>query len=346
MVEGAALGVVVVAVGAAADDHLALVGLAHVAVHGVGHDDAVHDRLDGLGDQRLERDGFDRQAEARHVREVARVAGDHDAELVAVDLAPGGVDACDAVAVAADAGDLALLDDVDAHVGAGAGVSPGHGVVAGGAGAGLPEAAEDRVARAVEVDDRHDFLDPLGAHEFRVHALQRVGVGGAAVAADLVLGLGEHEHAAGRVHDVVVQVLAHGLVETARLLVDRGGGVLQVVGADDGGVAAGVAAPEPALFDHRHIGDSEVLAEVVGRGEPVAAGADDDHVVALFRLCLAPGPFPALVVGESLPGDGKDGVAFHGPRIRIRSAWDVMDPSTGRPPITTVTIRHGCDMAA
>ena len=50
VVEAAALGVGVVAVGAAADHHLALVGLAHVAMDGVGHHDHVHAGLDRLGD--------------------------------------------------------------------------------------------------------------------------------------------------------------------------------------------------------------------------------------------------------------------------------------------------------
>jgi transcriptional regulator GlxA family with amidase domain len=55
--------------------------------------------------------------------------------------------------------------------------------------------------------------------------------------------------------------------------------VIEIVRADDGGVAPGVAAAEPALVDHRDVGDPVLLGEIVGGAEPVAAGADDDDVV-------------------------------------------------------------------
>src|SRR5690606_6213856 len=96
----------------------------------------------------------------------------------------------------------------------------------------------------------------------------------------------------------------------ARLFVDRGRWVLKVVRADDGGVAAGIAAAEPALLDDRDIGDAEVLAEIVGGGEAVAAGADDQHVVFPLRLGRGPGAFPTLMVAHRLAHDGEDGIAF------------------------------------
>ena len=56
------------------------------------------------------------------------------------------------------------------------------------------------------------------------------------------------------------------------MVVDARALVLEIVGADDRGVAAGVAAAEPALLEHRDIGDAVLLREVVGGREPVAAG--------------------------------------------------------------------------
>ena len=53
--QAAALRVADVLVGARADDELALVGLADVGVDRVRHHDAGEDRLDRLGDQRLQR---------------------------------------------------------------------------------------------------------------------------------------------------------------------------------------------------------------------------------------------------------------------------------------------------
>ena len=244
--------------------------------------------------------------------------------LLAADVAFGGVDAGDLAVFGGDAFDLALLDDVHAHGGTGAGVAPGDGVMAGGAAAGLVEGAEDGVAGAVDVDDRDQFFDAVGADVFGGHTLQHVGVDGAQVAAHLVVGLGQHQQAAGGEHDVVVQVLAEGFVQAAGLFVDRGGGVLQVVRADDGGVAPGVAAAEPAFFDDRDVGDAVVLAKVVGGGKAVAACADDDGVVGFLRQRRCPGPFPTLMVAEGLARDGKYGIAFHGgpPRVTPDLSWN------------------------
>ena len=181
-----------------------------------------------------------------------------------------------------------------------------------GAAARLPERTQDRIARPVDIDDRHNLLDAGGADKFGFHALQGIGMGGAFIAADLMLCLRQHQHAAGGKHDVVVQILAHGFVKRARLFIDRGGRILQIIRADDGGVAPGIAAAEPALFDHRHIGDSEILSQVIGGRQTVAACAHDDHIIGGFRFRRSPGPFPALMIAGGLSGDGKGGVAAHG----------------------------------
>src|SRR5690349_13545575 len=86
----------------------------------------------------------------------------------------------------------------------------------------------------------------------------------------------------------------------------------EIVGADDGGVAAGIAAADPALFQDRHIGDAEFLGEVVGGGQPVAAAADDDDVVFALRLRAAPSLLPVLVIAERVPHQGEDRIGlFH-----------------------------------
>jgi hypothetical protein len=52
---------------------------------------------------------------------------------------------------AADAGDLAILDDVDAAIRRAARIAPGDRVVAGGAAAPLQRRADDRIARVGEM---------------------------------------------------------------------------------------------------------------------------------------------------------------------------------------------------
>ena len=185
----------------------------------------------------------------------------------------------------------------------------------GGAAAFLPQTTQHRIAWAVQVDDWHNFLDPLGADPFGLNPLQRIGMGGALVATDLVLGLRQHDDTTGAEHHVVVQILAHSLIKTTRFFIDRRRRILQIVRADDGGIASGVAAAQPTLFDNRDIGDAEILAKVIGGGQTMAASAHDDHIVVAFGGRRAPGALPSGMIAQGFSRDSKGRIAFHG-RIR------------------------------
>src|SRR5690606_3387567 len=100
------------------------------------------------------------------------------------------------------------------------------------------------------------------------------------------------------IHDVVVELLGKTVPQPDRVVVDRRGFVVEVVGANDRGVAAGVAAAEPALLDHRDIGDAMLAREIVGRRQPVPARADDDHFVFGPGLWRTPLRLPALVTAQ------------------------------------------------
>jgi hypothetical protein len=63
-----------------------------------------------------------------------------------VDRAARGLEARDLAAIAVDADDLAILDDVDAHLVGAARIAPGDGVVPARAAARLVIGAEDRIA--------------------------------------------------------------------------------------------------------------------------------------------------------------------------------------------------------
>ena len=117
----------------------------------------------------------------------------------------------------------------------------------------------------------------------------------------------EHHDAARRVHDVVVELLREVLPQLHRVVVDRDALVEQVVRADDGRVAAGVAAADPALLDDRDVGESVLGGEVIGRAEAVAAAADDDRVVRGLGLGLAPLLAPAPVPAEAAPQQAESG---------------------------------------
>ena len=146
---------------------------------------------------------------------------------------------------------------------------------------------------------------------FVVDAVQPVGMDVPLEHLHVVHGMRQHHHAARRIHDVVVELLAEPLPELQRMLVDRRALVPQIVRADDRRVAPGIAAAEPALLEHRDIGDAVLLGEVVGGRQPVAAAADDDDVIGRLRLGRTPLLRPVLVAGQRVAGKGEEGKARH-----------------------------------
>ena len=79
-----------------------------------------------------------------------------------------------------NAGDFAILDDVDAATIGGAGKSPDHGVVAGGAAAALEEAAADREAGVGEIEIGEQRADSGFVEQLGIDAVEAHGVAAAA----------------------------------------------------------------------------------------------------------------------------------------------------------------------
>ena len=123
----------------------------------------------------------------------------------------------------------------------------------------------------------------------------------------------EHQHAALGEHHIVVQLLGESLPEIDRVVVERRRLVEEIVRTDDGGVAAGIAAADPALFDDRDIGDAVNGRKVIGRRQPMSAAADDDDVVFLLRLRRAPLALPTLMTVRSLFEKRGNGKTTHEP---------------------------------
>ena len=141
--------------------------------------------------------------------------------------------------------------------------------------------------------------------------MQAHGVAAAGVGVALDVGMEDVEDAALTDHGVVVDVLFQTFPQLHGKFVKRQVAGEQVVGADDGGVAANVAVAEPAFFNHRDAANVVVFGQVIGRGEAMAAAADDDHIVVRRGRGVAPGGLPALMAGEGLLEHGEGGV-FHG----------------------------------
>ncbi len=89
----------------------------------------------------------------------------------------------------------------------GPGIAPGHGVVAHGAAAPLQQAALDREARVVEVQERRHGAHCVAVEQLGIDAVQPHRVAAPGVGVALGVGMVEVEHAALADHGVVVDVL-------------------------------------------------------------------------------------------------------------------------------------------
>src|ERR1700730_10297831 len=85
------------------------------------------------------------------------------------------------------------------------------------------------------------------------------------------------------------------------MVVKRGAFVEQVIRADDRGIASGVAAADPALFQDGDIRQTVFLGQIVRRTETVTAAAEDDGVVACLGFGLAPLRLPAAMLRQAVP---------------------------------------------
>ena len=181
-----------------------------------------------------------------------------------------------------------------------------------GARAALQGRAQHRVAcSAGNIDDGAERFHLFGREPLRIDPVQPIRLDAADALAHVGLVVREVDDAALAEHEVDVQFFVQAFPELERVLVKRAAFVPQVVRADDGRVASGVAAADPAFFQHRDVGDGVVFGKVVRGREPVPAAADDDRVVAWFRRGIAPEGLPAGVARKRVLEEAEEGEVLH-----------------------------------
>src|SRR5471030_3137906 len=316
----AALAVAHPAVDARADHQVALVGLADVAVYGVGHDHAVDNRFDRLGHQRLQRVRFDRQTETGQFGHVPGVTGSHHTDALGADEALVGFNTDAHAVFLAETDHFGLLDQVHAEGVGGTREAPGHGIVTSHAATALNGCAQHRVAGvpgAVEVRNLVGHL--LGIEQFAIDAVEAVGADPTLGITNVLQGVAQVVNATLGEHHVVVQVLGQAFPQFHRVFVQVRGFVPQVVGTHDGGVARGVTAAQPALLDHGHVSNAVFLGEVIRRRQTMPAAADDNDVVDFFRGWRAPHALPVFVVAEGVFEEAEARIALHSHLLQNRA---------------------------
>jgi hypothetical protein len=117
------------------------------------------------------------------------------------------------------------------------------------------------------------------------------------------------EDAALAQHHVEIELARQPLIEPERQVIEGDRLGIEVVRPHDGGVAAGVAATEPALLDHADARAFVSFGEVIGGRKPMSAAADDNEIISRLRLRLAPGLRPTFVAGQALLEESEGGIA-------------------------------------
>ena len=287
--EGALVRVRRVRLDLGADQELAAVGLRDVDVHLRRDDDLVEERLHGLGDERLQDRGRDRQPEPRELRDRARPAGRRAQDDVAGDVALRRPDAVAAAVANVEAGDLDALVDVDAGAPDLLREAPDDGVVADDPARRVVESAEDRPGDVVaDVDLGAEPLHLVPVDHAARDAEQLVHLGALVLDDERAVGVREREVPVLREHEVEVELGGELLVERDALAVERRALGRPVVRADDRRVPAGRPGADVALLEDRDVRDPVVPREVVRRREAVRAAADDHDVVVAPERVRAP----------------------------------------------------------
>ena len=271
----------------------------------------VDEGLQPLGDEGLQHVALDRKPQPQHRGGDRGMPGRRQRQLPAADRAAGGLKLHRALALAPDAGHLAMGDHVDAAGRGGARKPPGDSIVAHRAAATLHQPALDRKPRRVEIEHRQHLAQGRHVEDLGVHPVQAHGVAPPPVGVALAVGVEQVDHAPLRDHGVEVQLPLEPLPQLHAQLVERIVPLEQVVGAHDRGVASHVARADVALLQHRHVGDAVLARQVVGGGEPMPPAAHDHHVVGGLGLGLAPGRRPAGVAAQGLAQQAKGGIAAH-----------------------------------
>ena len=145
----------------------------------------------------------------------------------------------------------------------------------------MPEPGKHRQLGRVEIETGHQFGDGLAVNQFGAPAKMLVYLGALAEGSYRGIRVGEGELPPLGVHDVEIEFVGQLLVQLHRRAVKGHPFRRQVVGADNCGIARGVAAPQVGFLQHRDIGDAVVFGQVIGGGHTVPAAANDHNVIVI-----------------------------------------------------------------
>ena len=168
----------------------------------------------------------------------------------------------------------------------------------------------DRKAGVVVIEKRQHCANLLSIEQLRVDAVEPHGIAAAGEGVALRVGVIEIEDAALADHDIVIELALQPFPQLHRPFIELDVRRQQVIGADDGRVAAGIARADPAFLQNGDVVEAVFFGEIIGRRQTVTAAADNDHVIFGLWLRVAPHWLPVGVAAQRLVGQRKSGI-FH-----------------------------------
>src|SRR5207248_244611 len=130
-------------------------------------------------------------------------------------------------------------------------VTPRHRVVPHRAAAPLQKATEHRIAAVVEIDERYQLPHRLAIERLRIHAQEPHGVGAAREQIALCLRVKQIERPTLADHRIEIEPLLEAFPQPQRELVEANIVGMEIVRADDRGIAADIAESYRALLQYR-----------------------------------------------------------------------------------------------
>ena len=163
----------------------------------------------------------------------------------------------------------------------------------------LQQPAIDRKPRVIDVDQGTEGTDLLAVQDLGIDSAQHHGVPTPGRRITRAIGMEQVQDPALADHRVVIQVLLQPFPQLQRPFIEMMILRHHVVGAHDRGVAPRIAHADQAALQHGDIGEAMLLGQIVGSGQPVAAAADDDHIIGSLGVRIAPRRRPTLIPRQS-----------------------------------------------
>ena len=105
-------------------------------------------------------------------------------------------------------------------------------------------------------------------------------------------------HTTLRHHRIIIQLLLHAFPQVQRMRIKLRIARQKIIGAHNCGIATDIATAQIALFEHSNIGHAMLFGEVKRGRQPMTTTTNNDDIILIFRIRIAPLRGPALLAKQ------------------------------------------------